>query len=120
MKKLKLTLYTVFLFCSSLYAQNVIQKKETQLIDVLKTQETITIDGKADEHIWSKPTWHPMDQRWLGQPYTAEDFEGQYKLCWSEDALYLLVEIKDDVLFDQYKDPLQLWWDDDCVEVFID
>jgi hypothetical protein len=96
------------------------KKKETQLIDVLKTQETITIDGKANESIWSKTNWNPMDQRWLGQPFTSEDFEGRYKLCWSEDALYLLVEIKDDVLFDQYKDPLQLWWDDDCVEVFID
>lgn len=96
------------------------EKKETQLIEVLKTQEIITIEGKADEAIWIKATWHPIDQRWLGQPYTTEDFEGQYKLCWSEDALYILVEIKDDVLFDQYEDPLKLWWDDDCVEVFID
>lgn len=96
------------------------EKKETQLINVLKTQETITIDGKADEPIWSKTTWQPIDQRWLGKSYTAEDFEGQYKLCWSEEALYILVEIKDDVLFNQYEDPLKLWWDDDCVEVFID
>ncbi len=96
------------------------KKKETQLIDVLKTQETIQIDGITDESVWSKVTWNPIDELWLGQPYASEDFQGQYKLCWSEDALYLLVEITDDKLFDQYQDPLKLWWDDDCVEVFID
>ncbi len=96
------------------------EKKETQLIDVLKSQETMTIDGKADETIWSKAAWQPINELWLGQPYSADDFQGQYKLCWSEEALYVLVEIKDDVLYDQHKDPLKLWWDDDCVEIFID
>lgn len=96
------------------------EKKETQLIEVIKTQETLKIDGIADESIWSRATWHPINELWLGQPYTAEDFQGQYKLCWSEDALYVLVEITDDVLYDQYEDPLKLWWDDDCVEIFID
>ena len=34
--------------------------------------------------------------------------------------LYLLVEITDDVLFDQHANPLHLYWDDDCIEIFID
>ncbi len=63
---------------------------------------------------------YALDQRWLGDAYTSDDFEGSYKLCWTQEALYLMVEITDDVLYEQYADPLKLWWDDDCVEVFID
>ena len=41
-------------------------------------------------------------------------------MAWTEDALYLLSEIKDDQLRDVYKDPLKNWWDEDCLEIFID
>ena len=59
-----------------------------------------------------------MDELWLGSPYTSEDFQGRYKLTWTADALYLLAEIKDDILTDSYEDPLKAWWDDDCLEIF--
>lgn len=95
-------------------------KKETQLILVNKTTDFITIDGHADEVIWQTEPWFNIDQLWLGQPYDSTDFNGRYKLTWKDDALYALVEIHDDTLYDQYSDPLKLWWDDDCVEVFID
>jgi hypothetical protein len=72
------------------------------------------------EAIWKKSDWHPIDQVWLGDPVSLSDFKGRYKLCWTSEALYILAEIRDDVLLDQYDDPLKLWWDDDCVEVFID
>lgn len=96
------------------------QKKETQLRYVMKAAQAPIIDGKATDSIWNKTKSYPIDQLWLGEAYTSEDFEGSYKLSWTDDALYALVEIKDDSLFDQYADPLELWWDDDCVEVFID
>ena len=96
------------------------QKKDVQLREVLNAQKAPIIDGKGSEPIWQNATSYPIDQLWLGDAYTNEDFEGSYKLCWTEDALYALVEIKDDTLFEQYPDPLELWWDDDCVEVFID
>jgi len=87
---------------------------------VYKTPKIPIIDGISDDDCWKKNSWQVLDNVWLGQVPSPEDFLGRYKLSWSEDALYLLVEIKDDVLFDQYEDPLTLWWDDDCVEVFID
>lgn len=97
------------------------QKTDVQILEVTKAIEWPTIDGKATEIIWQDQNiWHPIDQLWLGKPYTAKDFQGRFKLCWTKDALFLLVEIEDDVIFDQYKEPLKLWWDDDCVEVFID
>jgi len=95
-------------------------KEDHQLITVKKAIILPVIDGKSGDTAWEQVSWLPLDQRWLGKPYTSADFSGRYKLTWTHEALYLLVEITDDVLFDQYKDPLQLWWDDDCVEIFID
>ena len=57
---------------------------------------------------------------WLGEPYTAEDFSGRYKLSWADDGLYLLAEITDNKLVDTHENPLNLWWDDDCLEIFVD
>lgn len=84
------------------------------------TDSSPIIDGIGDEPIWEETDWMPIDKLWLGKPYDAADFQGRYKLTWTERALYVLAEITDDVLFDQYADPLELWWDDDCLEVFID
>ncbi|WP_299107194.1 DUF6265 family protein [uncultured Winogradskyella sp.] len=97
-----------------------IDKPVNQFNTVKKATIKPVIDGKADEEIWKNNTWLPLDQRWLGNPYTEEDFSGRYKLTWTEDALYLLAEIEDDKLIDNNKNPLIAWWDDDCLEVFID
>ena len=91
-----------------------------QLIKVKHTDISPKIDGIANEAIWNNTSWYQMDELWLGSPYTSEDFQGRYKLTWTADALYLLAEIKDDILIDTYEDPLKAWWDDDCLEIFID
>ena len=95
-------------------------KHINQLITVKKAKTNPVIDGKADDDIWSNTIWLPLDELWLGDTYSNEDFSGQYKLTWSDDALYLLAEIKDDILVDNHTDPLIAWWDDDCLEIFID
>lgn len=92
--------------------------KPTQ--NVTKAQSNPKIDGIADENIWQNTQWHPIDQLWLGSQYNSVDFEGKYKLTWTKEALYLLAEIKDDKLIDINEDPLIAWWDDDCLEIFID
>ncbi len=95
-------------------------KKDHQVRNISKTDIAPVIDGVANDKAWEHATWYPLDQKWIGEDYSPEDFSGRYKLTWTPEALYLLVEITDDVLFDQYPDPLKLWWDDDCVEIFID
>lgn len=100
--------------------QKQIFKPEKPPTVVLKAQDQILVDGRATEDAWINAKWHAIDQNWLGENYNDEDFKGQYKLTWNEQALFALVKIQDDSLYDQYKDPLKLWWDDDCVEVFID
>ena len=112
--KLYLTCFLIAILLTSC------KKEEGRTIVVHKAKENPIIDGVADDVCWEQADWHLINQIWLGDAYSPSDFMGQYKLTWSEESLYLLVEITDDVLFDQYEDPLKLWWDDDCVEVFID
>ncbi|MFD1064202.1 DUF6265 family protein [Winogradskyella litorisediminis] len=97
-----------------------VKKPVKQLIEVKKADVAPIIDGKANEAIWGKSKWYPMNQLWLGEAYSEDDFQGRYKLAWTEDALYLLAEITDDILLDKEKDPLKAWWDDDCLEIFVD
>ncbi len=95
-------------------------KKDHQIREISKTETAPTIDGNPDDASWKNASWYPLDQKWIGEDYTPEDFSGRFKLTWTPEALYLLVEVTDDVLYDQNPDPLKSWWDDDCVEIFID
>jgi hypothetical protein len=78
------------------------------------------IDGVADEVAWETAPWREMSHRWLGPQYTSADFQGRFKVVWAQDRIYLLVEIVDDILFDSHRDPLVQYWDDDCLEIFVD
>ena len=85
-----------------------------------KAQHALQIDGVADEAVWAKAQWQQLDQRWLGPEYSAEDFQGRFKVVWSEHKLYVLAEIVDDILIDSHRNPLTQYWDDDCLEIFLD
>jgi hypothetical protein len=85
-----------------------------------KTLETMNIDGLANETAWSKATWYSISQLLKGTMPSATDFTGRYKLTWDQNYLYLLVEVTDNILSDDHTNPLTNWWDDDCIELFID
>ena len=85
-----------------------------------KASATPTIDGVADEVIWARAKWRELNHRWLGPEYSLQDFSGRFKVVWTSEKIYLLGEFVDDVLFDSHRDPLAQYWDDDCLEVFID
>jgi len=78
------------------------------------------IDGRAVDDAWGNAPWRDIDQHWLGPEYTAEDFSGRYKVVWTKDRIFILAEIVDDILFDSHRDPLTQYWDDDCLEIFLD
>jgi len=80
----------------------------------------MSVDGIADEAAWDLAEWRDIKHKWLGPEYSADDFEGRFKLVWTAERLYLLVEFTDDILFDSHRDPLVQYWDDDCLEIFID
>lgn len=79
-----------------------------------------TIDGVADEAIWKRARWQGITHRWLGPEYSATDFQGRFKVVWTTERIYVLVELVDDILFDSHRDPLVQYWDDDCLEIFLD
>lgn len=85
-----------------------------------KSAAAVVVDGRADDAVWAGAAWGDIDQVWLGAPPSADDFTGRYKIAWTPERLCLLVEIRDDVVSDQYADPLSNYWQDDCVEVFLD
>ena len=111
MKPTILTPVLLLAFCSESIA-------ETDAVRF--TDQRITIDGKALESAWQNADWRSIDKHILGEYPAQEDFSGRYKLLWDEHHLYLLAEISDDVLFDRHADPLLRYWDDDCLEIFID
>ena len=78
------------------------------------------VDGNADDAIWQSAAWRSIDQMWLGEAQSAEDFSGRFKVVWTPDRIFILVEVVDDILFDSHRHPLQQYWDDDCLEIFID
>jgi hypothetical protein len=85
-----------------------------------KAEGRIEIDGYGKEKDWDKAKWKDIKYRWLGDEYSQQDFQGRYKILWDEDKLYYLVEVVDNILSDQHADPFDLWWEDDCLELFID
>ena len=94
--------------------------EDRSVYDATRAIGEMRVDGIADEADWSRAAWRDIKYKWLGPDYSAEDFEGRFKLVWTPERLYLLVEITDDILFDSHRDPLVQYWDDDCLEVFVD
>lgn len=87
---------------------------------VMRAPSPVVVDGKASDKAWDTAQWRNIDKHILGEMPSPEDFSGRYKLLWDEGHLYLLAQIKDDVLYDVHPDPLLSYWDDDCLEIFID
>ena len=83
------------------------------------TVKPIVIDGLVDKQ-WDDAKWHPIDQVWLGGSVNPQDFKGEYKLKYDENYLYVLANITDDKLYEQHEDGLYKYWDDDCLEIFVD
>jgi len=87
--------------------------------EVKHTATPIKIDGVA-EQTWDNAQWQPMAYLMANSLPKEDDFFGRYKLLWDNQYLYLQAEITDDILFDKIADPTVNYWDDDCLEVFID
>ncbi len=86
-----------------------------------RAKADVLIDGRGDEHDWQRAAWRPLRYLMDGRaPDSALDFSARYRALWRSDAIFLLVELRDDILLDSVADPLDRYWDDDALEVFID
>ena len=113
-----ITTFALFIF----FAGMVFSQTQKDTIFNYKAKTPVTVDGQATEECWANAAWHKIDQIWIpyGAKMKAGDFAGRFKVSWDELYLYVLVEVVDDSLSDDYSNPLQNWWDDDCLEIFID
>jgi len=85
-----------------------------------RAAEPPRVDGVGDDLAWDRAAWRELKYRWLGPELESSDFQGRYKVTWTPERIYLLLEFVDDILIDTHRDPLQRYWDDDTLEVFID
>jgi len=80
------------------------QPTETEIPDgglsCQKGSEAPVINGTGDEACWQNAVWASIDHLWLGQQASASDFTGRYKIVWTEEKLYFLVEITDEKITD--------------------
>jgi hypothetical protein len=111
-------LFRTFLFGSVLFCSHIFADI-SYATDVSSTSTPIKIDG-ISEQTWNKATWQPMAYLMAESEPNSEDFSGRYKLLWDNQYLYVQAEITDDILFDKTPDPKVNYWDDDCLEIFID
>ncbi|MDO6695335.1 sugar-binding protein [Aliiglaciecola sp. 3_MG-2023] len=100
------------LFCSLFF--------NVSAIEVPATDTAPIIDGVNNEPQWQKSQWLAIDQVIIGGPLNKYDFQGRYRLLWGANKLYLQAEIVDDRLVDFNADPLDKYWDDDTLEIFLD
>lgn len=98
-----------------------LQAQESNLYRAPFAATAPVLDGVADP-VWANAPWDSLPYNYLpGTPLpTAADLSARYKVLWTADALHLLVEVVDDSLSDRIANPLQGWWNDDCVEIFLD
>ncbi|MBN1927476.1 MAG: T9SS type A sorting domain-containing protein [Prolixibacteraceae bacterium] len=83
----------------------------------------VVIDGSDADQCWIDAEWNPISVVWLpyyNAPMEEGDFSGRFKLAWDSLYLYILVEVVDDSLSDDHINPFDNYWNDDCVEIFID
>jgi hypothetical protein len=93
---------------------------KAQDYQAFKAATAPSIDGDSTDQCWQGATWYNIDQVWLGSPMSAGDFEGRFKLAWDDAYLYVLAEIRDDSLSDDHPNLLENYWEDDCLEIFVD
>ena len=84
---------------------------------VRKVNRSVVIDGTA-EALWSEAREYKIGNV-IYMPATSDtDLSANYRAMWDEKNLYVLVKVTDDSL--KNDSDSDLWYQDDCVEVFID
>jgi hypothetical protein len=112
--------WSILIATVSFFSATAQPESNTEYYRAPKASIAPTIDGIADEPIWNDAAWISMNNVYIGSPASADDYSGRYKIVWTSDRLYILAEITDDILRDVNSDPLKNFWDDDCLELFLD
>jgi hypothetical protein len=84
---------------------------------IRKASRPIVIDGTA-EALWSEARQYKLGNVIYAPVSSEQDCSAYFKALWDAQNLYMLVDVTDDSL--QNDSDSDLWYQDDCVEVFID
>lgn len=87
-----------------------------------RSAQAPVMDGLANDSCWILAKWYDIKYDWSnGTDIIANNsFKGKFKVAWTADRLYVLAEITDDTIMDTRKLPTDDYWDDDCLEIFLD
>jgi hypothetical protein len=115
-------IFLIFMFLTiSVMAQI---REQADTVETPNVEILPTIDGHSNDACWAGTSWQTIDQVWIpwGGSVGADDYTGQYKVAWdsTENVLYFVVEITDDVFVDGYVFGPGDYYQYDIVEVFID
>jgi hypothetical protein len=117
-------LFVFMFFATSIVARASHLRVQDDTVKVPNVGSTPTINGLGDDPCWQNAHWQTIDQVWIpwGGSVEPDDYTGRYKVVWSstENLLYFLVEITDDVFVDGYVFGPGDYYQYDIVEVFID
>ena len=81
-----LALILVMVQVISLFAIAPVTAAEAKNYGLIKSTETMTVDGKADEAIWAKAEWSEKFEKAEGTTEDIDGFTAQYKAVWSPVA----------------------------------
>lgn len=88
--------------------------------DAKKSAQPVKVDGCSRDAVWAAQDWFSLNYVWMGEAPEPSDYQGRFKLAWTAEYLYLLVEVVDDSLTPTLAEGLENYWKGDYVEVFLD
>ncbi len=97
-----------------------VSSKVTTEYDAPKADKAPSIDGKGKDKCWKAAPWADINFSWGGTQPETYNFSGRYKIAWTPEKLYYLIEINDNELYDSHPYPFDSIEKDDCLQLFLD
>jgi len=98
--------------------EHLFQRKKTYV--VYKTPETVTIDGKADEHSWKKAEWTELFVDIEGENKELPTYSTKIKMLWDDENLYIFAKLIEPHIWAYYTEHDKIVYHENDFEVFID
>ena len=92
-------------------------KSNEQAIEVKKATIAPVIDGNPTDPAWKNLNWIGALNKWQG---ADSKLMMNYKLRWTPDALYVLVQLKNITLLPNLGNPLKQFKNEDHLSVYLD
>ncbi|RXG15572.1 carbohydrate binding protein with CBM9 domain [Leeuwenhoekiella aestuarii] len=92
-------------------------KSNEPAIEVKKAAITPVIDGNPTDPAWKNLNWIGVLNKWQG---ADNNLMMNYKLCWTPDALYVLVQLENSTLLPNLGNPLEQYTSEDHLNIYLD